>query len=60
MPGIPGIKEAAMTKPSNESRELNQSAQQLCSAELDAVVGGTNKIEKTNGDTRKSISQNFR
>ena len=49
-----------MTKPGNERREVNRSAQQLCATELDGVVGGTGKTVKTNNDTHKSISQNNR
>ena len=49
-----------MIKPSNERRGLSRSAQQLCTTELDGVVGGTGKSVKTNGDVQKSLSQNLR
>jgi hypothetical protein len=64
MVGIPGRKESAMTKPSNERHELNRSTQelchQLCASELDAVVGGTSKIVKSQSETRKAIIGNLR
>jgi hypothetical protein len=60
MVGIPGRKESAMTKPSNERRELNRSTQELCASELDAVVGGTSKIVKSQSETRKAIIGNLR
>jgi hypothetical protein len=65
MAGIPCIPEPAMTKPSNEIRELNRSTQELCTSELDAVTGGINwkiwsVIMKAQSETLKSISQNLR
>ena len=54
-----------MTKPSNERRELNRSTQELCTSELDAVVGGNlfkflSDILKAQSDTLRSISRNIR
>jgi hypothetical protein len=52
--------ESAMTKPSNERRELNRSTQELRATELDLVVGGMSKVVKSASDTRKAIIQNIR
>lgn len=65
MLGILGKPEFAMTKPSNERRELHRSTHELRATELDAVNGGSwfkylSDILKGQSDTLKSIAQNLR